>query len=305
MSENVIFDKQEDYEVVDEKRIAYGPLVGTILFEKYSVTKLLAYGGVFTMYLVKDLHSGKEFAMKVLDKSNANFEKDRWSIVYDAIRKEACVMMKMDHPLIPRIVDVNEDDTYFCIVQEYFEGRTLDSIVKMQGAQPVEKVVEWGKQLCDFLTYLHEQNPPYIHRDMQPGNILMMSNGKIKVIHFGIMKEFNPADKMDICCFGTKGYAAPEQYGTGPSDMRTDIYSLGMTMHNLITGASPAAFPYETLPIGNYNPDFPKGLEYIISKCIQPNPNDRYQSCKELKADLDNYLKLSPKKGLFSKLFKK
>ena len=104
---------------------------------------------------------------------------------------------------------------------------------------------------------------------------------------------------------GTKGYAAPEQYGgCQQTDARTDIFGLGMTMHHLVTGVDPNQPPYETKPICQINPDLPKGLEYIISKCIQPNPDDRYQNCDELMDDLNNYMNL-PKKSFLGKLFGK
>lgn len=110
----------------------------------------------------------------------------------------------------------------------------------------------------------------------------------------------------DTCWLGTRGYAAPEQYGgICQTDAKTDIFGLGMTMHHLVTGVDPKEPPYETRPICQINPKLPKGLEYIITKCTQLNPADRYQTCEELMEDLNNYLVLPKPKGIFSKLFKK
>ena len=175
----------------------------------------------------------------------------------------------------------------------------------MYGAQPADKVIEWGKQMCSALGYLHSQNPPLIYRDMKPANVILKPDGAIKFIDFGIMRAYKPNQSSDTCCLGTKGYAAPEQFGGSQTDARTDIFGLGMTMFRLVTGVDPIEPPYEIKPICMINPSLPKGLEYIISKCIQPNPNERYQSCDELMADLNNYLSLPKPKGIFSKIFKK
>ena len=109
--------------------------------------------------------------------------------------------------------------------------------------------------------------------------------------------------KEDTCCLGSKGYAAPEQFGGRQTDARTDIFGLGMTMFRLITGINPVEPPYEVKPIRQINPELPRGMEYIISKCTQPDPDKRYQSCDELINDLDNYASLNKPKGLFGKLF--
>lgn len=172
----------------------------------------------------------------------------------------------------------------------------------MYGAQPVDKVIEWGNQMCRALGYLHSQNPPLIYRDMKPANVILKPDGSVKFIDFGIMRAYKPNQSSDTCCLGTKGYAAPEQFGGSQTDARTDIFGLCMTMFRLVTGINPTEPPYEIKPICLVNPNLPKGLEYIISKCTQPNPAERYQSCDELMADLDNYLSLPKPKGILGKL---
>lgn len=175
----------------------------------------------------------------------------------------------------------------------------------MYGAQPADKVIKWGKQMCSVLGYLHSQNPPLIYRDMKPANVILKPDETIKFIDFGIMRTYKPNQSSDTCCLGTKGYAAPEQFGGSQTDGRTDIFGLGMTMFRLVTGLNPTEPPYEIGPICLVNPNLPKGLEYIISKCTRPNPAERYQSCDELMADLNNYLELPKPKGIFGKLFGK
>ena len=275
--------------------------IGKTVDGKYEVLKLIGRGGFYTTYLVRNIHVNKAWAMKVCDKKNRHYS----PTMRENILTEPYMMQKLDHPAIPKVVDIIEDEESLFIVRDYIEGETLETIVKMYGAQPADKVIEWGKQMCSALGYLHSQNPPLIYRDMKPANVILKPDGAIKFIDFGIMRAYKPNQSSDTCCLGTKGYAAPEQFGGSQTDARTDIFGLGMTMFRLVTGVDPIEPPYEIKPICMINPSLPKGLEYIISKCIQPNPNERYQSCDELMADLNNYLSLPRPKGIFSKLFGK
>lgn len=276
--------------------------VGKIIGERYSVQKLIGSGGFYTTYLVQDIKSNKTWAMKACDKTDKNYS----PIIRENILQEPHIMMKLKHPAIPSVLDIVEDDESIFIVREYVEGVALESVVRDLGPQPAGKVIEWGKQLCDMLGYLHKLTPPHIYRDMKPANIILTPDGSLMVIDFGIIRIYDFMKNSDTCFLGTRGYAAPEQYGgMGQSDARTDIFGLGMTMHRLVTGVDPNKPPYETKPICQVNPNLPKGLEYIISKCTQLDPDERYQNCDELLADLNNYLNLPKPKGIFRKLFGK
>ena len=278
-------------------------LVGRTIDGKYTVLKLIGTGGIYTTYLVREVNINKVWAMKACDKKNHHYS----PAVREAILTELYMMKKLDHPAIPKVVDIIENEENIFIVRDYIEGETLETIASMYGAQPADKVIEWGKQLCDALRYLHSLMPPLIYRDMKPANIILKPDGTVKIIDFGIMRTYKQNQSSDTCCLGTIGYAAPEQFGGSQSDARTDIFGLGMTMFRLVTGINPIKPPYEIRPICQVNPSLPKGLEYIICKCTQPNPNDRYQSCDELMEDLNKYMSLpKPKpKGIFHKLFGK
>lgn len=274
-------------------------LIGETVGGKYTVLKLLGTGGCCAVYLVIDKKLNKMWAMKTFNK------KDRRTNLYvrDIILTEAQMMLGLNHPAIPLIVDIIEDDDNLFVLREYIEGETLESLAAQQGAQSADNVIEWGKQLCDALGYLHSRN--LIYRDMKPANVILRPNGTLKIVDFGIMRTYKPNQAGDTCCLGTKGYAAPEQFGGSQTDARTDIFGLGMTMFRLVTGINPTKPPYEIKPIREVNPNLPEGLEYIISKCIMPNPKDRYQSCNELMVALNNYLILPRRKGLFGKIFGK
>lgn len=277
-------------------------MIGTVVDGKYEILREIGRGGLSRIFLALDKRLNKTWAIKSYNKTSPIYN----SAIHDAVMQETRMLMKLDHPGIPRIVDLIENEQYLYIVREYIEGETLDYIVKSYGAQPVDKVIEWAKQLCCILNYLHTLTPPHIHRDMKPANIILMPNGQVKLIDFGIMRLYDPNKSTDTCALGTRGYAAPEQYGgVVQTDARTDIFGLGMTMYNLLTGLNPDEPPYEIKPIRQVNPSLSKSLEKIICKCIEPNPEKRYQSTDELLRFLsdENGTKLS--KGLFGKLFGK
>lgn len=275
--------------------------IGKIIGGKYEVRKLIGRGGYFTTYLVRSIHDGKVWAMKVCDKTSPNYS----PVVRENILTEPYMMKRLNHPSIPNVIDIIEEDEALFIIREYIDGETLETIAKMYGAQSADRVVEWSKQMCNVLGYLHSQNPPLVYRDMKPHNVIETPTGTIKFIDFGIMRTYKPNQMRDTCYLGTKGYAAPEQFGGSQTDARTDIFGLGMTMFRLVTGIDPTKPPYEVKPACLIDPNIPKGLEYIISKCIRPNPAERYQSCDELMLDLNRYLSLPKKKGIIEKLFGK
>jgi len=275
--------------------------VGQIIGGRYKIIKLLGGGPFFATYLVLNINDNKMWAMKLCDKTSKKYS----LFIQEQMLKEEFMISKLQHHAIPQVENIIEDDEKICLVREYIEGETLETIVKQYGAQPADKVVEWGKQLCEVLGYLHGLTPPHILRDVKPANIVLKLDGTLKIIDFDIMRTYKQHQKGDTTILGTKGYAAPEQYGISQSDARTDIFALGMTMHHLVTGVDPRHNIGDAIPVCEINPKIPKGLEYIISKCTQKNPDERYQSCEELTEDLNNYMNLPKPKGVFGKLFGK
>ena len=274
--------------------------LGDIINDRYRVLKLLGQGGFFKTYLVLDEKSNKQWAIKVCDKAHKNYS----STLRNTILQEPHMMMKFNHPAIPRVIDIIEDENKICIIREFVEGQPLDTLVKNNGTIKQEVVVDWAKQLCDALGYLHKQKPSYIYRDMKPANVILRPDGNVQIIDFGITMVYDPS-KQDDTIIGTRGYAAPEQY-VGKSDCRTDIFALGMTMHYLLTGVDPNTPPYETKPIREINPQLSDRLEAIITRCINPNPDERFQSCDELMVALDGGpISTQKKPGFFNKLFGK
>ena len=232
------------------------------------------------VYLAMDKNLNKQWAVKEIKKRAR--DKNNEVVVQSAIA-EANMMKKLDHPCLPRIVDIIDKEDVIYVVMDYIEGEPLNKVLERDGAQPQETVIEWAEELCGVLDYLHMQNPPIIYRDMKPANIMLQPNGNIKLIDFGIAREYKEHNLEDTVSLGTKGYAAPEQFGgKGQTDQRTDIYCLGVTLYHLVTGKNPCEPPYEIYPIRYWNPNLSSGLESIILKCTRINPEERYQSCAEL-----------------------
>lgn len=262
-------------------------IVGSIIENKYEILKEVGRGGMSVVYLAMDIRLNKQWAVKEIKKSgNKNNE-----IIVNSLIVEANLMKKLDHPSLPRIVDIIDTEHVIYIVMDYIEGESIDRILRYNGPQDEQIVIEWSKQICDVLHYLHTQNPPIIYRDMKPGNIMVKPDGNIKIIDFGIAREYKNDKLTDTTVLGTKGYAAPEQYGKRQSDRRTDIYSLGMTMHSLLTGDDPRNPDFNYRPVRDYEPTISGGIERIIEKCIEIDPENRYQDCMELMYALMNYEK--------------
>ena len=267
---------------------------GTVIDRKYEILKQIGKGGMSVVYLAMDKRLNKQWAVKEIRKT-ANGKNNK--VIVNSLLAEANLMKRLDHPALPRIVDIIDDGQTIFIVMDYIEGEALDKILKEYGAQPQELVIDWAKQLCDVLGYLHSQKPPIIYRDMKPANIMLKPEGNLKVIDFGIAREYNEQNLADTTVLGTKGYAPPEQY-KGHTDPRSDIYALGMTMHQLLTGIDPRAADYVCVPIRQWNPALSGGLERIIDKCTALDPKERYQSCNELLYALEHY---EEEDGLYKK----
>ncbi len=266
--------------------------IGSLVDGKYKILSEIGHGGMSVVYMAINEKANKTWAVKEVRKDG----RMDFNIVRQGLMAEIDTLKRLKHPYLPSIVDVIEDDETFIIVMDYVEGRSLDKILEEHGVQQESVVVEWAKQLCDVLGYLHSRTPAIIYRDMKPANVMLKPDGMVTLIDFGTAKnyEINYGETTGI---GTIGYAAPEQYigsGLGRTDARTDIYCLGMTLYHLLTGQDPCRNLISDTSIRAVNPALSRGLDSIIRKCTAHQPEDRYQSCEELMYDLENYEILEP-----------
>ncbi len=260
--------------------------IGSLVDGKYKILNKVGQGGMSVVYLAMNEKANKQWAVKEVRKDGVlDFESVKQGLV-----AETDILKKLNHPNLPSIIDVIDTDDSFIIIMDYIQGNSLNKALEEFGAQPQELVIEWAKQLCDVLGYLHSRTPAIIYRDMKPANVMLKPDGNVTLIDFGTAREYKEKNLADTTCLGTVGYAAPEQFGgMGQTDARTDIYCLGATLYHLVTGMNPCEPPYEIKPIREINPTLSSGLERIILKCTQRNPEDRYQSCAELMYALEHY----------------
>lgn len=257
--------------------------IGSVIDGKYEILREIGHGGMSVVYLAMDTHLNKQWAVKEIKKKGSGKNDE---IIMNSLLAEANLMKRLDHAALPRIVDIIDNGVTIYVVMDYIEGESLDKILNEYGAQPEELVIGWAMQLCDALAYLHAQKPPIIYRDMKPANIMLKPEGNIKIIDFGIAREYKEQSLADTTVLGTKGYAPPEQY-SGQTDARSDIFALGMTMHHLLTGIDPRSGEAYA-PVRMWNPELSEGIELIIDKCVEPAPENRYQNCSDLLYDLEH-----------------
>lgn len=274
--------------------------IGSVVDDRYEILKEIGRGGMSVVYLAMDNRLNKSLVVKDIRKrDNSNNE-----LLMNSLVAEANMLKKLDHGALPKIYDIIESEGDIYVVMDYIEGESLKERLKRDKVIAPNLVIDWAKQLAEVLEYLHTRKPfPIIYRDMKPDNIMLTPEGKIKLIDFGIAREYKTESLTDTTNLGTKSYAAPEQISGKQTDARTDIYSLGVTLYHLITGKTLNDPPFEIRPIREWNQSFPEGLEHIVLKCTQSEPDNRYQSCAELLFDLENINKLT--KGYKNKLRKK
>lgn len=259
---------------------------GSLLDGKYKILNVIGRGGMSVVYLAINERANKTWAVKEVRKDGSCGPE----VFRQGLIAETEMLKKLDHPNLPSVVDVIDQEDSFIIVMDYIEGKSLLDLIEESGPQPAERVVGWALQLCDVLGYLHSRQPPIIYRDLKPSNVMLRPGGQLALIDFGTAREYKYSGEEDTAWLGTRGYAAPEQFGTlGQTDGRTDIYNLGATVYHLITGLSPADTHYEIQQVGELLPELKgSGMEKVISKCCRSDPRDRYQNCAELMYALEH-----------------
>ena len=187
-------------------------------------------------------------------------------------QQEAQLLAQLAHPNIPKVTDYFTENNKHYIVMEFVPGETLeDRLVRLQAPCSEQEVRQWSAQLCDVLAYLHSQNPAIIFRDLKPGNIMLTPQGQIKLIDFGIARLFKPGKSSDTQVVGTPGFASPEQYGRGQTDGRSDVYSLGVVLHHLLTLHDPTTTPFALPPARQLRPTVSPQMEQILVRATQSN----------------------------------
>ncbi len=270
-----------------------------ILKHRYEVLGLLGKGGMGCVYKVADrMRGGKRFAAKELQAGRLSAEKLREAL--DQFRTEARILMRLSHQNLPKVYDYFSMRERHYIIMEYIRGRTLEDLLNARRGKPVDEqlALSWALQICRAMHFLSVQKPrPIVFRDLKPSNVMITRDGKVKLIDFGIARFFKEDKSEDTYVYGTPGYAAPEQYGSGQTDVRSDVFSLGATLHHCLTGRNPSENPLDFPDPKALNPKISRETAGIIRKALEPDMDRRYQSASEMKQAIQKVMLESGVKG--------
>ena len=262
----------------------------TLQNERYRIDGLLGQGGMGAVYRAWD----ENLHVVVAIKENLEASPEARS----QFIREARMLARLAHPNLPRVTDyffIAEQGQY--LVMDYVEGEDLQQMLDRRGIPTEEQALEWTRQVCDALNYLHTQPTPVIHRDIKPANIRIRPDGRAMLVDFGIAKIFDPQGSTTVGARAvTPGYSPPEQYGGGRTDARSDVYAIGATLYHLLTGQAPpesvrlmtemASAP----PPRRLNPGINPGTEAAIMRAMSVSTDRRFQSAAEFKAALTSAL---------------
>jgi serine/threonine-protein kinase len=273
-------------------------LIDTLFDGRYMIVRKLGAGGMADVYLAEDQELGRRVAIKILNSRHAN---DAQFI--ERFRREAKNAAALNHPNIVSIYDRGEaEDTYY-IAMEYLDGRTLKELVVGRGPAPVNVAVEYVRQILSGLRFAHRHG--IVHRDIKPHNVLVDREGRVKVTDFGIARAGTSQMTEAGSIVGTAQYLSPEQARGTEVDQRSDLYSLGVVLYELLTGQTPfdGDTPVEIAmkhlsatprPPSQIRHDVPRELDMVVMRALAKDPAARYQSADEMEADLERVLRGAP-----------
>jgi serine/threonine protein kinase len=274
----------------------------TLLKDRYLVGGPIGQGGMGAVYRAEDtLLSGRICAVKEIA-PDPDAGDDALVQLQDQFRREASVLARLDHPNLPKVSDYFTQGGREYLVMDYIPGHNLRELIDKALADgeflDETTVLDWAKQLCSAISFLHSQDPPVLHRDIKPSNIKLMPSGLLKLVDFGLVKLLTSDEARTVTVVqgqGTAAYTPLEQYGGDDThtDTRTDVYALGATLYHLLAGRPPATArerflrPAAMIAPRELNPRISPGVERAIQQALELHPKDRPGSIDELGRALD------------------
>ena|SRR5579883_11649 len=261
---------------------------GHLLKQRYRILSRLGQGGMGAVYKAEDSEFHRFVAIKEM--SQRNLPPEELQEATAAFRHEAEMLASLQHYSLPRIFEYFVEEGRWYLVMDFIEGETLEQrLNSVQGARlPVEEVLDIGIKLCTVLDYLHTRPSPIIFRDLKPANIMLTAEKHLYLIDFGIARHFKPGQTRDTLALGSPGYAAPEQHGKVQTTGRADIYSLGTTLHQLLSGEDPARTPFRFSPLQMHRHPVLASLEALIMQMVELDQEKRPQSMAVIKERLQH-----------------
>ncbi len=261
-----------------------------LLKQRYRIVQQVGKGGFGAVYKATDTQFGNRLvAIKEMSQgSQGSLSPQELAEATQSFKREAMLLAGLTHPNLPRIYEQFPDMGRWYLVMDYIEGETLeDRLGRLPGNRlPVEMALDIANQLCVVLDYLHMRQPPIIFRDLKPANVMLAAHGHVYLIDFGIARHFKPGQAKDTAALGSTGYAAPEQYGKAQTTPRADIYALGATLHQLLSGHDPSDTPFQFAPLHlNANPSIAR-LEQLVMKMVEMDAAKRPASAGVVRQEL-------------------
>jgi serine/threonine protein kinase len=261
----------------------YQDRIGSIFQGRYKLVGFLGRGGMGAVYLCDDLRlPGKRWALKEM----VVYDPTMQDQVEESFKREAAMLSRLRHRNLPMIIDYFIEGRCQYLVMEFISGETLARLIQREGPMEQAQSLRWALELAQVLDYLHSQDNPIIFRDLKPENVIISEDRHIRLVDFGLARQFERSKLRDTQASGSVGYAPPEQWeDSQQTDARSDIYSLGATLFFILTARPPSPI-YGSQRIRPYRPDLDTDIEAIVMKCLQPQPSDRYGKVGELIRDL-------------------
>ncbi len=250
--------------------------------ERYRVRRVIGRGGMSTVYEVDDLRLSGRWALKELQIISEDPQEQK--TIQAQFRKEAEILSQLTHPTLAKVVDYFIEDGREFLVEDYVEGRDLLSMYEENREFEEGEVLNWAVQICDCLIYIH--NKAIVYRDLKPSNILITGDGSVKLLDFGIARMYQAGKTQDTIIMGTPGFSPPEQYGKSQTDARSDIFSLGATMHFLLSRLDPGSNPFVFPPVRTLNSKISHRTEAIINRAVNTSPDERWSSARDFREAL-------------------
>src|SRR5712691_703473 len=264
----------------------------TDLNARYHIVRQLGEGGMGEVYLAYDRELDREVTLKLI-----RTDLTKHPAIMERFRREIQLATRITHKNVLRVYDLGEANGLKFLSMQYVDGEDLSAVLRREGRPPLPRVIELFRQICEGLAAAHEQG--VIHRDLKPQNIMIDGHGRVLITDFGLAKSLEQVSLTEAGkIIGTPHYMSPEQVKGVPLDQRSDIYSLGIMLYEMLTGIVPfsGGSAYEVMiqriqrtprPATDHNPKIPPYLMKILQRCLETDPNLRYTSTSEILHDLD------------------